>query len=99
MGDNRDKRRQPMAEVSLPVEQAPDDPERTLDLACASVFSSGAGELVLNWLRSAWVHEILGPSSSDAELRYREGGRFVVGALMTRIERGKKPDGGNVRRG
>jgi hypothetical protein len=52
------------------------------------VFSLPEGQLILDWLRSFTVNEILGPESSDAALRFREGGRFVVAAIMTRMERG-----------
>lgn len=81
----------PQAEVDYVKESA--DLERNLDLACARVFSTTEGALVLDWLRYAFINAIHGPDATDGQLRHREGSRFAVASIMTRIERGKKSHG------
>ena len=54
-----------------------------------STFISPAGKAVLQYLRSITIESVAGPAISDAELRHREGMRFVVGLIETRIKGGE----------
>lgn len=69
------------------------DPEAQLNRACARVFGSADGKLVLDWLEGSFIKTIMGPDATDAAIRYREGGRFVVACIAERIELGKTGHG------
>lgn len=48
-------------------------------------FKTPAGERTLAYLKSSFM-AVLPATASDAELRYREGQRSVVGIIETRIK-------------
>lgn len=66
------------------------DPERNLNQACARVFETPDGALILEWLMFAYINTIMSDEAPDAALRYREGARSVVAAMMTRATEGRK---------
>lgn len=65
-----------------------------LDLLAATTFGSGAGREFLKYLRSITIEMVGGPEITDAQLRHREGARYLVGIIEARMragtERGKK---------
>ena len=63
--------------------------ETEINLHFLSTFISPAGKAVLQYLRSITIESVAGPAISDAELRHREGMRFVVGLIETRIKGGE----------
>jgi hypothetical protein len=64
--------------------------EQRLNASFLGVFNSAAGKEVLDYLKISFVQSVLGPTSSDAELRYREGQRSVIGIIEARILKGSK---------
>ncbi len=68
-----------------------------LDLLAAATFGSGSGREFLKYLRSITIEMVGGPEITDAQLRHREGARYLVGIIEARIragtERGKKDVG------
>lgn len=66
----------------------PEDEKKLNDLAAATFRSRGAREF-LTYLRSITIEAVGGPSITDAELRHREGMRYLVGIIEQRIEKGK----------
>lgn len=69
--------------------QEQEEAERRLNAAFAAVFCTPSGELVRQYLRRNFIELIKGPESSDASLRYHEGGRAVVATIETRIAAGR----------
>tara|TARA_R110002012_G_scaffold12183_1_gene54471 strand:- start:2662 stop:2937 length:276 start_codon:yes stop_codon:yes gene_type:complete len=63
--------------------------ETEINLHFLSTFISPAGKAVLQYLRSITIESVAGPAISDSELRHREGMRFVVGLIETRIKGGE----------
>lgn len=65
-----------------------------LDLLAAATFATGAGREFLKYLRSITIEMVGGPEITDAQLRHREGARYLVGIIEARMragtERGKK---------
>ncbi len=62
------------------------DIERTF----ARVFSTGAGMIILNHLKSMTIERVLGANATDAELRTLEGQRALVRHIETLITRGRQ---------
>lgn len=79
-------RKVPPSKVTGPDGQvySPAENERLDDLMLAA-FSRGAGKRVLEHLRAITIEFVSGPHVTDAELRHREGGRFVVGIIESRM--------------
>lgn len=63
---------------------SPDENER-LDQLMLSTFGRGGGRQVLDHLRAITIEYVSGPHVTDAELRHREGGRFIVGIIESRM--------------
>lgn len=61
-----------------------------LNQTIAALFRSRAGKKVLDYLRSITIEFVAGPNISDAELRHREGMRYLVGIIEERIRMGQK---------
>lgn len=65
-----------------------------LDLLAAATFGNGSGREFLKYLRSITIEMVGGPEITDAQLRHREGARYLVGIIEARVragtERGKK---------
>lgn len=61
-----------------------------LNQTIAALFGSRAGKRVLDYLRSITIEFVAGPNISDAELRHREGMRYLVGIVEERIRMGQK---------
>lgn len=59
--------------------------DRRLSAAFLEAFSTPAGRMVLDHLRSELVQSIMAPDTSEAALRYREGQRSVVGIIDYRM--------------
>jgi hypothetical protein len=66
------------------------DPDRKISLAFADCFKTPSGAIVLAYLRKYFVQDILAPSATDAELRFREGQRSIVGIIDTRIKEAER---------
>lgn len=56
----------------------------------ATVFGRGAGAEALTYLRSITIELIGGPEITDAQLRHREGARYLVGIIEARMRKGMK---------
>lgn len=65
----------------------PKQNEKLDDLAVAT-FGRGAGREFLRYLRSITIEMVGGPQITDAELRHREGARYVVGIIEARLKAG-----------
>jgi len=61
-----------------------------LNQTIAALFKSRAGKRVLDYLRSITIEFVAGPNISDAELRHREGMRYLVGIIEERMRMGQK---------
>jgi len=71
------------------VTRRPEDEQILNELAAATFSSNGAQEF-LRYLRSITIEAVGGPQITDAELRHREGMRYLVGIIEQRIDRGKQ---------
>lgn len=58
---------------------------KELDQLMLATFARGSGKKVLEHLRRITIEFVSGPHVSDAELRHREGGRFIVGVIESRM--------------
>jgi hypothetical protein len=67
----------------------PPDNERALACACARLFASRDGRIVLSHLRRITLGVVLGPDVSDARLRHLEGQRSLVLSLLSLAARGQ----------
>ena len=63
--------------------------EQIDDLAVAT-FGRGAGREFLTYLRSITIEMVGGPEITDAQLRHREGGRYLIGIIETRVKAGQE---------
>ena len=75
MAKEQTQRRQPSA-------------DQRLSLAFQQLFSTPAGKMVLDHLRASFVNSVMPAEASDAQLRYREGQRSVIGIIDTRMKEG-----------
>ena len=57
--------------------------------AHARCFGGSDGALVIQHLRQTILDRRLGPSSSDAELRFLEGQRSVAAHILSMVDRGR----------
>ena len=64
--------------------------EDKINDACASVFRTGAGKILLDYLRKVTVDRVAGPEVNPNALLHMEGGRWVYGILVSRNELGKQ---------
>lgn len=67
--------------------------EERVDETFLSCFTSPSGVEVLKILRAQFINTILGPTSTDQELRHREGARYVVAYIGERIGRAERDRG------
>jgi hypothetical protein len=63
--------------------------QRDMEKLFARLFSSDDGRKALAYLQVISFHRALGAASSDAELRYLEGQRAMVGTILRLIDRGR----------
>lgn len=63
-------------------------PTASLEKACARLFASPDGQLLLSHLRRQTQAVALGPEASDARLRHLEGQRALVLSLEALARRG-----------
>jgi hypothetical protein len=71
------------------VTRRPEDEQKINELAVATFKGKGAQEF-LRYLRSITIEAVGGPQITDAELRHREGMRYLVGIIEQRIDKGKQ---------
>lgn len=71
------------------IARRPEDEQKLNELAAATFRSKGSQEF-LRYLRSITIEAVGGPQITDAELRHREGMRYLVGIIEQRIEKGKQ---------
>ena len=64
--------------------------EHQLNQMVLGACSTPAGRELLEYLKSISTNLVLGPASSDAELRDMEGRRFLVALIEGRLELGRK---------
>jgi hypothetical protein len=62
---------------------------RAVERACARLFSTEDGRLVMRHLQAAAFMRAYGPDASDAQIRYAEGQRALVGQLIRLIQAGR----------
>lgn len=70
--------------ISCQVEQ------REVERAAARLFSTDDGQRVLSYLQTVTFCRALGADSADAQLRYMEGQRALVAAILRLIDRGRQ---------
>jgi hypothetical protein len=63
--------------------------EEELNQIMAATFRGRAGRKAIEYLRSITIEYVAGPNISDTELRHREGMRYLVGIIETRINKGQ----------
>ncbi len=66
-----------------------DDPGLSVARACARLFATPDGRLLLEHLRRTLLDRALGPEASDALLRHREGQRALLLTLESLAARGR----------
>lgn len=71
------------------VVRRPEDEEKLNELAAATFRPKGA-QAFLAYLRSITIEAVAGPNITDAELRHREGMRYLVGIIEQRVQKGKE---------
>ena len=71
------------------IARRPDDEHKLNELAAAT-FRSKGGQEFIRYLRSITIEAVGGPEITDAQLRHREGMRYLVGIIEQRIEKGKQ---------
>lgn len=76
-----------LAYASLNIEKIE---QRDMERIFARLFSSEDGRKVLAYLQVISFQRALGAGSSDAELRYMEGQRAMVGTILRLIDRGRQ---------
>lgn len=76
-----------LAYASLNIEKIE---QRDMEKLFARLFSSEDGRKVLVYLQVISFQRALGAGSSDAELRYMEGQRAMVGTILRLIDRGRQ---------
>lgn len=62
---------------------------REIERACARLFSTADGKMVLSHLQAISFCRALSPDSSDAHLRHAEGQRAMVATILRLIDRGR----------
>lgn len=62
----------------------------TLDELALAAFGRGAGKQFLAYLRSITIEMVGGPEITDAQLRHREGARYLVGIIEARVKAGEE---------
>ena len=67
--------------------RSPAEEQRLNDLMLA-VFSGAAGQEALAYLRSITIEMVAGAEITDAQLRHREGMRYLVAIIETRMRKG-----------
>lgn len=67
--------------------------DEDINLHVVSALGGPDGKAVLEYLKSITINSVLGPNSTDAELRHMEGMRSIVAILSSRIEAGHKQKG------
>ncbi len=63
--------------------------QKEIERCFARVFSGEEGRKVLAWLQVMTFHRTGGVDSSDAQLRFMEGQRNFMAAILRMIDRGK----------
>ena len=66
--------------------------QREIERAFARLFSSEDGQRVLSHLQVLTFQRAMGPESSDEQLRYTEGQRALMAAILRLIARGRQPN-------
>mgnify|MGYP007100119926 CR=1 FL=1 len=67
------------------------DLESKINLAFAATFrpDNPAAMLVLDYLRAAFVNDVMPPNAPDAQLRHHEGQRDLARIIFNRIDHGR----------
>lgn len=81
---SQDKERRPLSVGPDGLRQTKEQSER-LDALAAATFGRGAGKDMLKYLRSITIEMVAGPEITDAQLRHREGARYLVGIIEARM--------------
>ena len=82
---------QQLQEVMAYQKMRPQDIEQKyIEQVFARLFSSEDGKRALAYLQMIGFQRALGPQSSDQELRYLEGQRAMVAAILRLIDRGRQ---------
>jgi hypothetical protein len=63
--------------------------DQRLNALVLATFGKGGGREVLHWLRSVTIEMVGGPEISDAQLRHREGARYLVAVIENRLKQGE----------
>tara|TARA_B100000686_G_scaffold27460_1_gene27051 strand:- start:30004 stop:30282 length:279 start_codon:yes stop_codon:yes gene_type:complete len=84
MSNNKDKNI-----ASIDGQYRSQELEKEINDYFLTTFSAPAGKKVLKYLRTITIESVAGPNITDTELRHREGMRFIVGLIETRIKGGE----------
>lgn len=63
--------------------------QKEIERCFARVFSGDDGKKVLAWMQVMTFHRTGGIDSSDAQLRFMEGQRNLMAAILRMIDRGR----------
>ncbi len=63
--------------------------QKDIEHCFARLFSTDDGKKVLAWLQVMTFHKVQGINSTDDQLRYAEGQRSLMAAILRLIDRGK----------
>ena len=63
--------------------------QREIERSFARVFSTEDGKRVLAWLQVITFQKAQNVNSSDEQLRYTEGQRYLVASILRLIDRGR----------
>ncbi len=64
--------------------------QRTVERACARLFATDDGRIVLNHLQAAAFMRVYGPDATADQIRYAEGQRALVGQILRLIAAGRQ---------
>ncbi len=62
--------------------------DQQISMNIAALFSSPAGKVTLEYLKSISINNVYGPDVSSDTLRHVEGQRYIVGVLEQRAKQG-----------
>ena len=63
--------------------------EKELNDLFLTGFSTPSAKKILKYLRNITIERVAGPNISDIALRHREGMRFIIGLIETRMKEGE----------
>ncbi len=87
------KQKHPLTPVERGIAYSPDAlnkmEQRDIEKSFARLFTSDDGQKVLAHLQVMTFQRAYGPDSNESQLRYAEGQRALVAAILRLIDRGR----------